>query len=257
MRMNIPWTSFKEVVTAKQLSIHYIDTYDSYYLTAYDNRFEIRCQIPKVSPASSDQSDFETNYKNLDTTNMSLWQNDTDGAQIVRIKAAKKGWTYCAMPFEFQTARLSDTLFSQDNAGNTRNWITLKAYNAQDEEVTTAGLLNANYATIVKTVIDFEPPFDYEVIGGNMRTVTDITSDMRMWIVAVPDIPANLGGSKEMASGINLRYLTPGNEYIVDGRVSKFLTYNATYHTNKLRLIIKYPAGTNEFLSTVIEMYRA
>jgi hypothetical protein len=123
-------------------------------------------------------------------------------------------------------------------------------------EITTAGEGGANLATATKTILDFEPPHDYEIIGGSLRTVTSIDTDMRLWIVAVPDISAAYGGSKEMASNINLRYLTPGNVYDVDGRVSKYLSYNATYHTNKLRFIFTYPAGTTEELSITLEHYK-
>ena len=180
---------------------------------------------------------------------------DTDGAQIVRNKAAKKGWTFCSLPIEFQTARRSDTLFSQDSAGNARSFITLKAYDVDNNEVTTDGALNVNWSTIVKTVIDFEPPYDYEIIGGDLRTLTTITADMRLWLIAAPDIPAP-NGSKEMGGGINLKYLAPGNVWSVDGRVTKYATYNAVIHSSKIRLIFKYPPGTNENLQIIIQFYR-
>jgi hypothetical protein len=180
---------------------------------------------------------------------------DSDGAMIVRNKAAKKGWTFCSLPIEFETSRLSDTLYSQDVNGNPRAFVTMKSYDAQDNEVTTPGLLNANYATIVKTVIDFEPPYDYEIIGGDLRTLTTIVNDMRLWIIAAPDVPAPQG-SKEMGGGINLRYLSPGNVFSVDGRVSKYATYHPVYHTNKIRMVFKYPAGTNESIMIVIQFYK-
>jgi len=59
-----------------------------------------------------------------------------------------------------------------------------------------------------------------------------------------------------MATCINLKFLTPGNVYEVDGRVAKYLTYSATYHTNKLRFIFTYPAGTSETLAMTLEYYR-
>lgn len=250
----VTWSVFKSMVDAKGLLTQYIDIYDSYYLKAFDGPFEIRCIIPKTSPASSDQTDFETNYKN--TANSRLSQFDSDGANIVRVKAAKKGWTYAAIPFEFNTSSLTAP-YSKTVDGSDRPGISLKLYNSSNVEITVPGVLNVNLGTATRTVIDFEPPYDYEVIGGSIRTLTDILVDMRLWIIAVPDIPAGSGGSKEMAGGINLRYLSPGNVYQVDGRVSKLLAYDATYHTNKLRLIFDYPAGTVETLSVVMELYRA
>lgn len=181
---------------------------------------------------------------------------DADGAAIVRNKAATKGWTYTVIPIELETSRRSNYLYSKLVDGTDRSGITLKTYNAQDEEVTTDGLANINWTTICKTVIDFEPTYDYEVIGGYIRTINDISADIRLWIVAVPDISAENGGSKEMVGGLNLNFMKPENVFNVDGRASKYLTYSATYHTNKLRFILKYPAGTNERITINIEHYR-
>lgn len=251
--LTVDWNTFKSAI-ATGLAYKYYTVGNSYYVYLYDGPLEIVTIIPITSPTNATQDDFEANYKSASFS--TLGQYDTDGASITRNKAAKKGWTYCSLPFEFQTSRLSDTLFSQDSTGTSRSFITMKVYDNTDTEVTTAGLLNANYATIVKTVVDFEPPYDFEIIGGVLRTLTSISADIRLWIVAVPDIPANMGGSKEMGGGINLRYLAPGNEFAVDGRVTKFAAYSATYHTNKIRLIFKYPAGTNESLQTVVELYK-
>lgn len=183
--------------------------------------------------------------------------HDDDLATIVRMKAAKAGWTYSMVPIEFETARRSTSVYSKLADGTDRGGITLKAYDAQDAEVTTDGIAGANWETIVKTVIDFEPTHDYEVIGGYVRSINDITTDIRLWIIAVPDIAAGSGGSKEMVGGLNLNFMKPENVYNVDGRVTKSLTYSAQNHTNKLRFIFKYAAGTHETLSLNIELYKS
>lgn len=253
--MEVTWSDIKSFVTTRTIPLQWIELSGRYYISAQDNGLELSCSILKVSPADTDQADFETNFKsNPLLSNIS--QTDTDGAQLVRNKAARKGWTFCSLPFEFETARLNDTLYSKDSAGNSRSFITLKAYDGSNVEVTTPGLLNTNLATIEKTVIDFEPPYDIEIIGGDIRTLTTISSDMRLWVIAVPDIPAPTG-SKEMGGGINLKYLSPQNIWSIDGRVTKFAAYNATYHTNKIRMIIKYPPGVNESLLVVVQMYRS
>lgn len=250
-KIRLDWPAFKIQIDIGSLPYRFFEYTDSYIIYASDAPFIYDCII--VKDGGSDQTAFEATYKAAAYTTWS--QMDTDGAQIVRNKAAKRGWSFCSLPFEFETARLNDTLFAQDVTGANRSFITMKAYNASDIEVTTAGLLNANYGTITKTVIDFEPPYDYEIIGGDLRTLTSITADVRLWLIAVPDIAAPTG-SKEMGGGINLKFLNPGNVFSVDGRVTKFATYNATYHTNKIRMVFKYPAGTNESLSVVIQLYK-
>lgn len=246
----LSWVDFKTTLTAG-IPYRYFESSGGYVVYASDAPFFYQCTILKDS--DTPQTEFEATYKAAAYSTLS--QVDTDGAKIVRNKAAKRGWGFCSLPFEFETSRLNDTLFAQDAAGNNRSFITMKSYNASDAEVTTAGLLNANYATIVKTVIDFEPPYDYEIIGGDLRTLSTITTDIRLWIIAVPDIAAPTG-SKEMGGGVNLKFLNPGNVFSVDGRVTKFATYNATYHTNKIRMIFKYPPGVNENLSITIQLYK-
>jgi len=249
--MEVSWAEFKTFAAARALSVQWVQVGNRYFLYAIDGALSLRCMVPLTDPAGDDQADFEANFKAAGNQSFS----DIDGIPFFRLKASKKGWTYNAIPIEFQTSRLSDTLYSKDHTNASRSGITLKAYNASDQEVTVPGLLNANYATIVRTVIDIELPYDVEVIGGTLRALNDISQDLRCWVVAVPDIAAPTG-SKEMVGGINLNYLAPNNAYEVDGRVTKLLTYDATYHTSKLRFIFRYNAGVNESLSVVLETYK-
>lgn len=249
----ISWSTLKSLSTAKAIPMQYVEETTQYTIYLNDNGFILYNNMDKAPSDTTDLTEFEGTYKAA--ANSAMNQLDSDGAQIVRNKAAKKGWTFCSLPIEFDTARLSDTLYSKDSAGVDRSFITMKAYDNNNVEVTTPGLAGINYASIAKTVIDFEPPYDYEIIGGDLRTLTAITSDMRLWLVAAPDIAAP-NGSKEMGGGINLKYLSPGNVWSVDGRVTKFATYNAMFHTNKIRLIFKYPAGTNESLQVIIQLYK-
>lgn len=251
--IELNWINMKGVISAASLPYKYYEISGNYYIYARDGEIHFQCIIRK--DGGDDQTDFETSYKSGASPTVILTQQDSDGAMIVRNKAAMRGWTFCSLPFEFETARLSDTLYSKDSAGNSRSFITLKAYDSDNNEVTTPGIAGANYASICKTVIDFEPPYDYEVIGGDLRTLSTISSDLRLWLIAAPDIAAPTG-SKEMGGGINLRYLAPGNVWSVDGRVTKYATYNAVYHTGKIRLILKYPAGTNESLQVIVQLYK-
>lgn len=247
--IEVQWPVFKQYVDTKRLSIQELSEFGRYYLYANDGAFSVSCIIPSDVP-STDRTEYETGYQGK--ANVPLTRLDSDGANVVRIKAARSGWTYGCVPLEFTTSSLASSLFSQLPDGAPRSGISLKLYNELGSEITTPDSLS----TATTTVVDFEPTYDYELIGGSVRTATPIAVDMRLWIVAVPDIPGGSGGSKEMAGGINLRYLSPDNLYQVDGRVSKLLSYNAVYHTNKLRFILKYPAGTSESLALNIELYR-
>lgn len=251
--IKVTWPELKNIIDSKGLFPQHIETVNYYIVYAVDGAFTLETKIDRTV-SNADLTQFETSYKPRSNTN--LWQYDADGAQIVRLKAARRGWTYGAIGMEFSTSTLSNSLISLLSDNSPRTGISLKLFNALGVEITVPGLANANLLTATRTVIDFEPPYDYELIGGSLRTLTTIMSDIRMWIVAVPDVPAPMG-SKEMAGALNLRYLAPGNEYHVDGRVSKLLSYNAQFHTNKLRFIFDYPPGTAENISVVIELYRA
>ena len=59
MQMNLEWSVFKSVCTARSLSMQYIDMTGSYALMAFDDCFEVCCNLVE----SADITDFETNYK--------------------------------------------------------------------------------------------------------------------------------------------------------------------------------------------------
>lgn len=184
--------------------------------------------------------------KNEDNT-----PKDADGSILIRPKAAKAGWVFALLPVEFTTSKLN-SLYAKKYDGTDRTAFTYKIYDANDQEITEAQYeVNA-----VKTVIDFEPSFDYEIIGGQIQQKTIPTSDIRLWVVAVPDVPEAYGGSKEMVGGVNLKFIDPTDKVQADGRVSKYMQYSATYHTNKLRLIARHPAGTQHELLLLLEIFR-
>lgn len=263
---NYTWTAWKAVYAVKGSLFQYDEESSIYTIWSYDGPDVHVCQIYKGDIPYSleavysqnqndiDKADFETNYKALG--NQPLYQSDTDGAQIVRPKAAKKGWSFWAVPVEITTSTLGGTMFCQDAAGVNIPGLTCKIYNGSDAEITTAGLLNANLNTCVKTVIDFEPAFDYEIVGGALRINSNPNQDIRLWIIGAPDIPAIYGGSKEFASGINLKFVSSDGEFNVDGRVTKFIKYSAVTHQGKLRIMLKHPAGSQVNMQFVIHMYR-
>lgn len=263
---NYRWTEWKAVYAVKGLPFQYDDDGVIYTIWTYDGSEVHTCQIWKGTVPDSitgsyaqatndtDKANFEAAFKSLGNTTLS--QIDTDGAQIVRIKAAKRGWSFWSVPIEIVTSTLGATLFCQDSLGVAIPWITAKIYDGSDVEITTAGLLNANLNTCVKTVIDFEPPFNFEIIGGSLRINSNPSQDVRLWIVAAPDIPVGSGGSKEFGSGINLKFLAADNSWDIDGRVAKAVTYDPIYHSGKIRILLKHPAGLQVNLMFVVQLFR-
>lgn len=249
------WSSFKTLVAPanKNLSVQYSETSAAYEIFAMEaSAFMWTISILKDSGA--DVTDFEANYKS--TANKAIEPRDPDGARILRPKAAKSGWTFSLIPVEITTSTLS-TVYSKLVDGSTRSGVTCKIYDSDDAEITTPGIENINLAACVKTVVDFEPTYDYELIGGTIQQNSLPQSNLRVWVIGVPDIPAESGGSKEMVGGVNLMYIDPADKIEADGRVSKYMAYNTTYHTNKLRFILKHNAGLQHNVMIALQLFRA
>lgn len=264
----LEWAEFKyKCITTKQLSVQMEEKDVVYRLYAFDGPVSYRCDILKETPISVDQEEFETTYKALTNETISqevvitdgegtkVNQLDTDGAQIVRIKAAKKGWTYGAIPIEFKTGT-TESFYSKLVDGTDRAGVSITFYDSDGIEIPEEDLPLVTGTDIIRTVVSFEPQYDYEVIGGALRIGSDIAFDCRLWIIAVPGIPAHLGGSKEMAGGLNLKFLAPQQTLQVDGRVSKTLIYNSLLHTNRLDFIFEHQADDQTDIHINIELFR-
>jgi hypothetical protein len=63
MQIGTDWITLKSFAVARNISIQYVQTSDTYYLFAIDGPAELDSQISITSPAGTDQTDFETNYK--------------------------------------------------------------------------------------------------------------------------------------------------------------------------------------------------
>lgn len=241
----LDWAEFKALIDSKVLNIQFIEFSHAYHMMAFDGPFRVDCKMFKK--ASADLTDFETNYKPSGNKTFT----DADGSQLFRQKAAKKGWTFGLVPIEVETSKLTGV--SSKLVDNTnRSGISVKLYNASDVLITDA----ADEGTCVRTVIEFEPTYDYELIGGRCQQMAKPANDVHIWVIAVPDIAAP-NGSKEMVGGVNLCYIDPTDKVDANGRAAKFMTYDATYHTNKLQFTFRHTAGVNHKALLTLEMFRA
>lgn len=245
----VQWSEFKvKVPNGKRL--RYIDR-DSFYLLYFKDDIGSEFETSILKDDGADQIEFETSYKM--SANQSLISPiDSDGAIIQRSKVTQTGWSYQLHGIEFETSSLS-SLYSKDFSGNDYGFSTLKFYDASNIELTTQESIDAG---CVKTIMDWEPTYDYEVIGGIIKQKENPSTDIRMWVIGVPDIGAAYGGSKCFGSNINMAFIGLKDGVRMDGRVTKKLSYNATYHTNKLRLILKHDIGIKHKLHLIFELFK-
>jgi len=180
-------------------------------------------------------------------------QADSENAPLLRLKYAPSKWIYSARSIEVETSVLGSVVDMKPDGTNYTHSV-IRFYDSSDVELLTQAQLDVS---CVQTIVDFEPPYDYEVVGGSAQCLNAVNVDLRIWVIAVPDLTLAQGGSRLMVDGINFKYLGANDKVVVDGRASKRLNYSASLHTNKLRIILRHPAGHKSKLQVVIDHFKA
>lgn len=245
----------------------------SYYVTRGDGGYDIfsvgdehfiRSTI--LGSDSTNKSDFETHYKSACTSVPSpddarvlgdlfnktplITPRAPDGRPAVRMTTANRTKnfnlkTMSFVPGDSASAKSLDITFA--NTGD----VTLICY-------TSSGTVTTDPTQAVKTVLDWEPTYNYEIIGGWIDIPPGIVGTTPgVWYVCaigLPDIPSAYGGSVGFVAPTDLA-LVYTNKVVSDGRATQYLSYNATYHTNKMRWVFKHPTGTNPRIQLYVETF--
>lgn len=98
------WTTLKNFVTSRKLSLQYLNINSNYYLYAFDGVFSLSTIIPQETPAGADQTDFENNYQSLTTTN-------NPPTQQVAITLSDNKYLEKVQAFNFSATASSTTTF--------------------------------------------------------------------------------------------------------------------------------------------------
>jgi len=247
------WAEFKDVcVTKKRLACQCrpAQSHDEGYdLFGPEDPFLWTVTIvPGVN--DGDIADFESNYKAK--FNGPLIQLDSDGASMSRVKVAPAGWSYQMRMLQLRTATIG-SLVNSDVNNQPLTDAVLKFYDANNALVTDVG----QQASIVKTVLDVEPPYDYYIASGQLRMYETVTQDVFVNFIGVPDVPAQAGGSKQFVQNVNVRFLNSFPLLEAGApQAAKWLQYNAQYHTNKIRIVFFHPAGYQINVGAFLESYK-
>lgn len=247
--IEVQWEQIKEFVDARNVSIQYVDYDGNYYLKVQDGYFSLSTILSQEDQQNADLIDFETNYK--PNGNKKLETKDSDGTMLQRLKVTTSGWTLHYHGLEITTSKLN-AVTDLDHANNDWGFCTTKLYKANGDLIT----LEEDLPYCVKTVVDWEPTFNFDIIGGYAFQYSVPSTDIRVSIMGVPDIPANLGGSKVFMTGLNLKHLgTAGMS--LDGRTPKSLVYSEINHTSKIRFIFWHDAGVSHTMLTMMNIFKA
>ena len=179
---------------------------------------------------------------------------DAQGRQVLRVAAGQAGWTYLAHPIEFETAKIG-SLYEKLVDGTDRGTSSIKFYDVNDVEITDP----LDEANIIKTVVLFKPPYDYELLSGDLQQIEAPNFDCRIWVIGGI---LELGGAytKEFAGGINMRFYGSNESIKTDGRAAKYMKKDITgvpYQGNQLQIVIKHVAGMKHKLKLVLEYFKA
>lgn len=248
--INVDWAQIKSFATARNISIQYVDYNGNYYLSAIDGGFSLQAILSQEDPSNADLIDFETNFK--PTGNKKLDPpKDSDGSILQRIKVTASGWSLHYHGLELVSSSLTGSVDKDHNNADT-GFLTVKLYDADDVQITDEAYVN----TCVKTVIDWEPTFSYDIIGGDVFMHTVPSTDIRISVIGVPDIPALDGGTKVFMTGFNLKYV-PSDGIHLDGKTPKSTTYTPGMHTNKIRFIMHHDAGVSQAVMVMLNIFKA
>ena len=89
---DLPWASFKEFVDNKEIDIQWVDVKGAYFMMAIDGDVTAECMFNKEDPATADQVEFETNYKNIGNKKHKP-KGNSDGAVRVSVEKSDESST--------------------------------------------------------------------------------------------------------------------------------------------------------------------
>ena len=244
------WADFKTNILPNGYKTRWAVTRSGYDVLSLDDGIIWIARL--CDPA--DILDFETNYKATISLNKKIGtQVDSDGAVMSRVKVAPAGWNYQMRGIGIKTSTL-DSLDNKDSDGVDIGDATLKFYDAQGAQITTQD----GMANCVKAILDCEPPYDYYIAGGHLKSVAQVPDDVKVNFIGVPDVPAQMGGSKKFVQNLNAKFLDPHLGIMAGApQAAKWLQYSATYHTNKMRVVFTHGAGVQVEFEVLMEIYKA
>ena len=261
------WTDWKASYAAKAYKFQYEDIGIIYKIWFYDGPEVHICEIWKSAvPAyivsggytqaqnDSDLSDFQTHFKA--SGNTQLDPVTKDNRLIVKTSATNRTTNFNLRIMSFYTSKAGSIHNINPVTDADFGDMTLALYQPDGN----GGWISATDGYATKTVIDWVPHYNYEIIGGTIdipAILKDSTTDQ--WYVSaigVPDYPPAYGGQVPYISEVNLEAATT-NRVDSDGRAVSYMAYNygGMPNTNKMRFIFKHPAGAQQRFQIYIEHF--
>lgn len=258
------WPRIKSYIDATSCPIHYLDDTDSYSVYIYNGNFQAYTVLNKDGGA--DVVEFETSYKSL--ANKAV--HDSSGRMIIREASTEAGWHFQRLNMRF-TGCKDGALWCEDKNGNDLSVLSVKFYD--DIDATTANELSFQEtghesetqvqfqarldAGCYKTEVKLNIPFDYEIMSGEVCTLSDVVTDSVLHVTAAPHIPAEFGGDVRFIVGESLKGVhRKGNNLRVDGRSPKMILNDDVNFSDIWEFVINHDPGDQEELQMTMEFFK-
>ncbi len=175
---------------------------------------------------------------------------DDDGATMTRPKMAAIGRHQQLHGMLFTTA-MEDSFQQRDANDDNLQYGTMTFYDVNNIQVSGT----ANMPKACKTTVDWEPPFDYEIMGGVCHQMQIPSGRLVLNVIALPDIPTTLGGNIRFVLSTDLRFIGVDAGLHVAGQTTSELIYSPTLHTNKIQMTFHHASGLQHDLYLGFEIF--
>lgn len=243
----LEWTQFYSLwLSVKAFAHTYcVDCGDKYFVWLLLNGSEVYC--PNIVKNTADCTSFETYMKPSCNPNEAL---------RIRVTTCKLGRAMHQRYIAFTTAlpgSVDNTNYLENDYGDVT--YTMKKRTLSNGVYTWTTTTNSSECN--ETWVDWEPTFDYEIFKGELDIAKTLVGDAwECHVIAVPDVPANYGGCIELVSNPRIKWKA-GTSIGIDASLNpKEMRYSATLHSNKIRAIIKHPAGANSEFQLCLSVFK-
>ena len=202
---------------------------------------------------------------NLIPPTISLSEEDEDtGGILITHKYAEDGMHEQLFELEFETSKL-DSIHEKDIDNDDIGWASIDFY--KDVAGTETKWTPADQADLdsncIRTDLSWMPDIDYMIKGGWVAQAVIPTVDIYVWTVGA-DLDAVYGGPQStfLEGGLNLYFSASHKLLGLEGVSATKLEYSHPTlgdgkGTNRMRFIVRHPAGHNHRLQAVFDIFRA
>jgi hypothetical protein len=236
------WACIKNFVDNAALAqMSYFERPTDYYIwVEFRNQ---KMYIPSLAKDTPDCDDFEDNYKAL--CNKSV--------------AVKTRITTCEEGRRLHDRYITFTTADQDNYDNT-DWREADYGDVTYIMKDVNGDTTTTNADAKETWIDWFPPFSYEIVGGSIFVPDTLAGgNDNAWevhVIAAPDLDAQYGGDIHLIANPRIKWLK-GSHFGIDASTNPATTtYDPTYYSSKIRLVVKHPVGAQSEFQFNLKVFK-